>query len=106
MTMTPPSPNGDNGRTTGGRFAAGNPGGPGNPYAKRIGELRSALLQAVTDEDWTAMIRKLIDEAKAGERWAIGELLTRVLGKPTEADLIERLEALEAALTAREGNKP
>ena len=33
--MTTPSTNGSNGRDVAGRFAAGNRGGPGNPYAKR-----------------------------------------------------------------------
>jgi hypothetical protein len=45
-----------------------------------------------------AIARKLIDMAKGGDVAAIRELLTRTLGRPIEADLIERLERLEAAL--------
>jgi len=94
-----PSPNGANGRDNGGHFAKGNAGGPGNPHARRVGQLRSMLLQAVTDDDWLAVVAKLIDDAKAGDKAARAELFERVLGKPIEADLIERIEALEAAIT-------
>jgi hypothetical protein len=99
--MITPSPNGDNGRDPAGRFTKGNPGGPGNPFAKRAGELRSALMAALTDEDWQAVVRKLVDCAKAGEPWAIREVFDRTLGKPVEADLLERLEVLETALSQR-----
>ncbi|HRQ74280.1 MAG TPA: hypothetical protein PLU35_14755 [Phycisphaerales bacterium] len=99
--MRTPLPNGRDGR---GRFAAGNPGGPGNPYAKRVGELRAALVEAVSAEDVRAIVGKLVEEAKAGDVRAIRELLDRTLGRPVEADLIERIEALEAvAAQLREG---
>lgn len=97
MTDTP-SPNGDNGRDTRGRFASGNSGGPGNPHAKHIGRLRSALLSAVTENDMQAVISKLVEMAKAGNVSAIREVFNRTLGKPIEADLIERIEQLEARL--------
>ncbi len=42
LTMTTPSTNGSNGRDAGGRFASGNRGGPGNPYAKRTAAIRGA----------------------------------------------------------------
>src|SRR5258708_2822640 len=42
-------PAGD-GRDGSGRFAKGNKGGPGNPFARRVGRLRSALLEVVTEE--------------------------------------------------------
>ena len=51
-----------------------------------------------TDEDWQAVVDKLVELAKAGESWAVRELLDRVLGRPTEADLIDRIESLEALL--------
>jgi len=47
-----PSTNGDNGdRDERGRFARGNPGGTGNPHAAKVARLRSALLNAVTEQD-------------------------------------------------------
>ena len=94
-----PSPTADNGdRGPNGQFLPGNRVAKGNPYAKRIGELRSALMAAITDADWQAVIRKLIDDAIAGDKAARAELLDRTLGRPLEADLIERIEALEARL--------
>jgi hypothetical protein len=44
----------------------------------------------------------LVDAAKAGEPWAVRELLGWTLGRPVEADLMERLEALEALAQERE----
>ncbi len=40
-----------NGRDTRARFAPENAGGPGNPHAAKVTKLRSALLNAVTEED-------------------------------------------------------
>lgn len=92
-----PSPNGPNGdRDSGERFAKGNAGGPGNPHARQVGGLRKALLDAITPEDITAVIQRLLTEAKAGNIAAIKEVLDRTLGKPVEVDLIDRLEQIEA----------
>ena len=96
--MSAPSPNGHSDRDARGRFAPGNAGGPGNPLGGKVARLRSALVEAVTEDDMAAIARKLIDMAKGGDVTAIRELLTRTLGKPIEADLIERLERVEAML--------
>ena len=64
-----------------GRFAQGNPGGPGNPYAKRVADLRAALLDSVTEQDIRAVARALVKRAKEGEIPAIRELLDRLMGK-------------------------
>ena len=98
--MSPPSPNGGNGRDGRGRFAKGNCVGPGNPHARHVGQLRSALLAAVTREDLEAVIRKLVELAKNGNIQAAKEVLDRCLGKPQEADLIDRIEQLETRLRA------
>jgi hypothetical protein len=74
-----------NGQTARGRFAQGNLGGPGNPYARRTAALRSALLDAVTEQDIRAVARALLKRAKAGEIPAIRELLDRLLGKAGDA---------------------
>lgn len=100
--MYSPSPNGSNGdRGAGGRFAKGNPGGPGNPYAKRASDLRSAMIKAVSLRDMRAIVKKLVEQAKAGNVPAAKEVLERCLGKPQEADLIERIEQLEELLSNR-----
>jgi hypothetical protein len=97
-----PSPNGLNGRDAHGRFSAGNPGGPGNPNAKQVAELRSAMLSAVSVEQMRDIITKLIELARSGDVRAIKEVLGRTLGKPVEADFMERLDALETELRERE----
>lgn len=76
--MPSPSPNG---RTPRGRFAKGNPGGPGNPYARRTAALRSALLDAVTEADIRAIAKALVKRARDGEVPAVRELLDRLLGR-------------------------
>ena len=62
-----PSPDGANGRDAGGRFTRGNPGGPGNPFARRIAELRRAAIATVTEDDIQAVITALIAKAKQGD---------------------------------------
>lgn len=120
--MTTPSPNGDNGpldpaetpragrsqtsptkgRDGRGRFAAGNPGGPGNPMAVQVGQLRAALLGAVKPADMKAIAAKLVQMAREGHIPAIREVLERTLGKPIEADLLDRIGRLEALLAEKE----
>ena len=96
-----PSHTDPDGRDGKGRFTAGNKLAKGNPHAKRVAALRSALLDAVTEEDMRAVIAKLVEMAKGGDVHAIKELLNRTLGKPQEADLVERLERLEELLAER-----
>lgn len=92
------------GRTPGGRFAPGNPGGPGNPHAASVAKLRAAILTAVTPEDIDAIIRALVHRAKGGDMAAAREILDRAIGKPSDADTAERLDALERlAEELREG---
>jgi len=81
-----------------GRFKAGNPGGTGCPVAARVARLRAALLGAVTPEDLKAVVVALVTRAKTGDLAAIHELLDRLLGKPIEADILERLQDLEDRL--------
>ena len=84
-----PSPNGDNGRGRDGRgrFTAGNPGGPGNPHAGAVAAWREALLLTVSPADLKAVLLALLKHAKAGEPWAVKELLDRCLGRaPAEAE--------------------
>ena len=82
-----------------GRFAPGNKGGPGNPFARKVGLLRSALLETVTEDDMKAVAAKLVEMARGGHLPAFKELLERTLGRPIEADFLERLEELEKHLT-------
>ncbi len=102
--MTPaPSPNGPDSRDRRGRFSKGNLGGPGNPHAAQVARLRSALLEAVKEADMKAVARRLVKLAREGDVPAIRELLLRTIGKPLEADLIGRIEAIERALCGTGG---
>ncbi len=84
--MVRPLANGGDGRDGHGRFLPGNQAavGRGNPHADRVHAWRSALAVTVTEDDLRAVIAKLVERAKAGERWAVCELLDRCLGKPVQ----------------------
>ena len=62
----------------------------------------AAMLEAVTPADMRALVSMLVRLAKEGNVAAAKEVLDRCIGKPVEADLIERLEALEG-MAARRG---
>lgn len=98
-----PSPNGANGdgRDSGGRFAKGWKGGPGNPHSKQVAQVREALMRAVTPEKIERAVTKLLDKAENGDVMALREVLDRVLGRPAQADLLERIERLEHLLSER-----
>ena len=70
------------GRDEQGRFAAGNKGGPGNPFAGRVADLRQAFLDAVTKEDMQAIARAMVKKATEGSVPAAKIVLAHVLGKP------------------------
>ena len=78
----------------GNRLAVGHGGG-----AARIARYRSAVFAAVTEEDVRAIVRALIDEAKAGNVLAAHEILDRLLGKarPVEEDRGDSVSELLAA---------
>lgn len=74
-----------NGRDAKGRFAAGNPGGPGNPFARRVAALRKAFLEVVGEEDIKEVVQALLRRAKEGDVAAIKVMLAYAIGKPAEA---------------------
>lgn len=86
----PPAPDGE--RTTTGQFAKGNKCGLGNPFARRLGALRSAFLNAVTDADVAAVARKLAELAAAGDVQAATLFLSYAVGRPLAAVNPDRLD--------------
>ena len=91
----------DNGSDARGRFAPGNPGGPGNPFARRVAELRKVLLQAVSEEDLRVVAEQLVVKAKMGDLAATKLLFQYVLGKPAATVDPDAVDVEEVALYRR-----
>ena len=70
------------GRDANGRFARGNGGGPGNPFARRVAEFRQVFYDCVTAEDLKAIVAKLVEKARAGDPAATKLVLQYLVGKP------------------------
>lgn len=98
-----PSPNGLNGeRDVQGRFAKGNPGGPGNPYGRVVARWRELFHEAVTEEDFRAIISAMVQKAKEGDMVAAREILNRLAGRPPEALDPERKSITRNQIKLRE----
>jgi hypothetical protein len=95
----PPNPGAEASRTSGrgpnGRFAKGNPGGPGNPFARQVAAFRQEFMAAVTGEDLAVIVRALIDKAKDGDCAAARLVLQYTLGKPAATADPDRLDEME-----------
>ncbi len=68
-----------------GRFVRGNAGGPGNPFARRVAQLRGTLCETVTEDDIQAVARALIERAKQGDVAAARLLFSYTIGQPAPA---------------------
>jgi hypothetical protein len=75
---------GPTGRDAQGRFAPGNAGGPGNPFARRTAELRREFLAEASGEDLRAVCRALLERAKGGDVAAAKVALGYLVGKPAK----------------------
>jgi ribosomal protein L17 len=76
----------------------GNHAARGNPLAKRVGKLRSALVEAVSEQDVREIIGKMVALAKSGDVLAARLVFDRLFGKSEPADLLARLDELETLL--------
>jgi len=83
------------GRDERGRFVKGNVGGPGNPFARQVAKFRSLLVSEVSEADLQAVTAKLIAMAKAGDVAAMRLFLAYVVGKPTAAVDLDRIDIEE-----------
>lgn len=79
----------------GGGFAPGNKCAKGNPFAKKVAQLRAALMAAVSIEDIQECVLQLMGMVKKGNVQAITLLFDRVLGKTDAADMSEQVAELE-----------
>ena len=83
------------GRDSRGRFGAGNKWSQGNVVARKVAQFRARLFSVVSDDDFAAIIARLVAEAKAGESWAMRLFLQYVLGEPQALDALLAVEELE-----------
>src|SRR5262249_47675524 len=83
------------GRDAHGRFAKGNKGGPGNPFARKVAQLRAALVNFVTEDDMKHLCFVLKMRAEGGDMVAMRLLFQYVLGKPAETVDPDRLDVDE-----------
>ncbi len=88
------------GRGPGGRFAKGNPGGPGNPNAGQMARLRAALLNLpAIEEGIKSVFCVQLDKAiTRGDTRAAKLVLSYLIGPPRDVALEERLDRIEAAI--------
>ncbi len=86
-TAANPAPTEPSGRDSRGRFCRGNPGGPGNPFARKTAALRQALLDTVTVEDLQAIVRRLLQKAKEGDVAAARLVLSYAIDKKRDASI-------------------
>src|SRR5262245_12513652 len=81
-------------RDDNGRFAPGNPGGPGRPRRAVEADYLAALSEAVTLERWGEIVATAIAQAIAGDAKAREWLGSYLAGKPT-GNALRRLAAAE-----------
>src|SRR5262245_18098706 len=85
----------DVGRDVHGRFRKNNPGGPGNPFARKVAALRKALLDCVSEQDLKDVVGVLKAQARQGDKAAIKLLLQYCVGKPEPPKDPDRMDADE-----------
>ena len=99
-TSEPSEPLGDgNGeRDAGGRFKAGNKCGRGNPHARKVAALRSAVLDVITPEKLSKMVTRVLEMATAGNIAAAKLIFRYAVGDPLPAADPDRLDLDEFKL--------
>jgi hypothetical protein len=75
------------GRNSHGQFTKGNKGGPGNPFARQVGQLRSSLIHSTTREEVIRVGDVLKEKALGGDVAAIKLFFYYLIGRP--ADVVD-----------------
>ncbi|MBI1900480.1 MAG: hypothetical protein HYS13_05110 [Planctomycetia bacterium] len=83
------------GRNANGKFAPGNLGGPGRPRRAVERDYLAALSDAVSLDDWKAVVARAVADAKAGDARARDWLSRHVLG--ADPPSLKGLATAEAA---------
>jgi hypothetical protein len=81
---------------------AGNRGGPGNPFARRLAEFRKAIVEAATPQKVAAVVAKLEEKALEGDVAAAKLYLAYAVGKPGPMPDPDRLDVDEGRLVQQE----
>jgi len=71
-------------RDDSGKFAKGNPGGPGRPKKEREQRFYEITLSTVTFDDWKDIVNKAIAQAKKGDPVARKWLSDYLMGPPVQ----------------------
>ena len=83
---------GAEGRDTRGRFAPGNPGGPGNPYARQVAAMRKLMVNFFNEDRMNHIAIILYEKASRGDLGAMKFIFQYVMGKPPETVDPDRLD--------------
>ena len=94
---------GSPGREANGRFARGNPGGPGNPHARFSAHMLTIARQTMTPEKMAAVFEAVYIKALTGDMNAAKLLLHYTIGKPGDAPHPDHIERDEWDLHRKNG---
>ncbi|HMF13227.1 MAG TPA: hypothetical protein VKE94_13010 [Gemmataceae bacterium] len=90
------------GRTSNGRFAVGNPGGPGRPRRAIELDYLAVLAEVVPLATWRAICLRAVADAKKGDAKAREWIAKYLLGAPGEQWSLAGIAQLEECERARE----
>jgi len=82
-----------------GRFTSGNQCAKGNAVPRKAAQFRAKMYRSVSSADFADIVRRLVEEAKAGQPWAVKLALQYLVGRAEDLELSERLLILETTLT-------
>ncbi len=85
----------ESGRTAAGKFAPGNPGGPGRPRRATERQYLAALSEVCTPDHWAAIVASAVRNAIAGDRFAREWLAAYLVGTPEGSALSLHTLAVE-----------
>lgn len=85
------------GRDKSGKFAAGNPGGPGRPPRATERDYLVALSEACSTDDWQEIVTRAVDDAKDGDAKARAWLAGYLVGEPGSRGELLHTIAVEVA---------
>ena len=94
-----------NGRDTKGRFVPGNPGGPGNPFYRRMANARKLLAEWTSEDDLKQVHAAMLKRAKEGDTASAKLIFQYAAGKPETAADPDRVD-LDEWQKLRESARP